>query len=121
MGVNFYNSVPIHLEIFYRPINYPYDSFSGCVQLPDYKYPHKEPWFTKKNRATFMMEFLDISNICDALTLSHGSRVNLIAVVASVGPVTPRCTFDPYTTRDIKDSRFGFLAISLFVDFSFRQ
>jgi hypothetical protein len=55
----------------------------------------------KKNRATFMMEFLGISNFCDALTLSHGSRGNLIAVVASVGPVTPRCMFDPYAIREI--------------------
>jgi hypothetical protein len=58
-------------------------------------------------------------NIHDALSLSYGSQVHLIVVVASIGPVTPRCV----ATREIciKDSRFGFLTIILFVYFSHRQ
>ena len=59
------------------------------------------------------------SDIRGSLSLPHGSLVNLMAVVASVGPVTPSCMSETLATREIciKDSRFGFIAITLFVYF----
>ena len=67
------------------------------------------------------MDFLMVSSdIRGALSLPHGSLVNLMAVVASAGPVTPSCMSETLATREIciKDSRFGFIAITLFVYFS---
>ena len=52
--------------------------------------------------STFFMTMVD------ALELTHGSHVDLIAVVASVSPVSQRSSIDPFFTREIclMDSRF---------------
>ena len=51
--------------------------------------------------------FLDLD---DALAKPHGSQVQLIAVVASVGPVKSRYSLDLYCTREtcLMDSRLVF-------------
>jgi hypothetical protein len=48
-------------------------------------------------------------NMVDALEM-HGSRFDLIAIIASVGPAIPKCSFDPFFTREIclMDSKFDF-------------
>ena len=54
--------------------------------------------------------------IDEALSKTHGSKVHLMAVVASIGSVTARNWMDPYVTREIciRDVRLGFLTITMF-------
>lgn len=49
-------------------------------------------------------------SIEEALGMANGSVVDVLAVVASVGPLIPNCSIDPLVTREIclKDSRLVF-------------
>jgi hypothetical protein len=57
---------------------------------------------------TTMISSASFLSLGEALAMEHGSEVSLFAVIASVGPVTSRCSNQlPYCTSEIclKDPR----------------